>query len=160
MIEARNPMGGPVDLRLHSDMPVRLFTIEEANALVPRLDQIFLRLDPKLARLRELKDLIEDAETYYGDGLMSASAREQEAYAGMLQEQADLEGSVQGDIDEVRSLGCELKDLQRGLVDFPAPVSGEVAYLCWQRGEPHVGWWHTLEGGFAGRKPLASEAER
>jgi hypothetical protein len=145
---------------MHPDIPVRLFTIQEANALLPRLEGIFLRLDPRLARLRELKDLVEDAEAYYGDGLLSASAPEREAYAGMLQEQADLEASVQGGIDEVRSLGCELKDLQRGLVDFPAIIGDGVAYLCWQRGEGRIEWWHTLEGGFAGRKPLAAQAER
>ena len=152
-------MGGPTDLRMHPDAPVRLFTVDESNALVPLLDEVFRRLDPKLARLRELKELVEDAEAYWGDGLASAPADDRERYSGMLQEHADLERSVQGDIDEVRSLGCEFKDLQRGLIDFPARVDGEIAYLCWQRGEERVGWWHTLEGGFAGRKALRAEAE-
>ncbi len=153
-------MGGPADLSLHSDAPLRLFTAMEANALVPRLEQIFLRLDPKLARSRELRELIEDAEAYYGEGLTAAPARDRGAYADSLQEQADLERSVQADIDEVHALGCEVKDLHRGLVDFPARIGAEVAYLCWQRGEDRIGWWHTLDGGFAGRKALAPEAER
>ena len=58
------------------------------------------------------------------------------------------------------ALGCELKDVSRGLVDFPARIGTEVAYLCWQRGEDRLGWWHTLEAGFAGRKALTSEPER
>lgn len=153
-------MGGPADLRMHSDLPVRLFTVTEANALVPRLEHIFRRLDPRLARLKELKDLIEDAEAYWGEGLVAAPAKDLDSYAGFLQEQADLERSVQADIDEVHSLGCEVKDLHRGLVDFPARIAGEIAYLCWQRGESRVGWWHTLDGGFAGRKVLIPEAER
>lgn len=153
-------MGGPADLRLHSDLPVRLFTVTEANDLVTRLEEIFLRLDPKLARLRELRELIEDAETYYGEGLAGAPPKDRDAYAGLLQEQADLERSVQADVDDVHAVGCELKDLHRGLVDFPARIGNEVAYLCWQRGEGRVGWWHTLEAGFAGRKALSAEAER
>ena len=153
-------MGSPANLRLHSDALLRMFTVTAANALIPRLEESFLRLDPKLARLRELRELIEDAESYYGEGLAAAPAREREAYAESLQEQANLERSVQADVDEVHALGCELKDIHRGLVDFPARIGNEVGYLCWQRGELAIGWWHTLDTGFAGRKALAPEAER
>lgn len=152
-------MGGPADLRIHSDLYSRLFTAAEANALIPRLEEIFVRLDPRLARLREVRELIEDAESYFGDGLATAPAGDRDLYADFLQEQADLERSVQGDIDEVQSFGCEVKDINRGLVDFPARIDTEIAYLCWRRGEDRVAWWHTLEGGFSGRKALA-EAER
>ncbi len=156
----RIAMGGPADLRMQPDPPVRLFTVSEANALVPRLEEIFLRLDPKLARLKELKELVEDAEAYWGEGLAAAPAEDRDAYAASLQEQADLERSVQSDVDDVAFYGCELKDLQRGLIDFPSLIGNEVAYLCWQRGESHVGWWHSLDAGFAGRKAMAAETER
>src|SRR5881296_1474031 len=152
-------MGSPANLRLHSDALLRMFTVTEANALIARLEESFLRLDPKLARLRELRELIEDAESYYGEGLAAAPAREREAYAVFLQEQSDLERSVQADVDEVHALGCELKDVHRGLVDFPARIGSDLAYLCWQRGEARIGWWHTLEAGFAGRKALTPEAD-
>src|SRR5438128_11715855 len=145
-------MGSPADLRLHSDALLRMFTVTEANTLVPRLEETFLRLDPKLARLRELRELSEDAESYYGEGLADAPSKDREAYAESLQEQADLERSVQADIDDVHGLGCELKDLHRGLVDFPARVVNEVGYLCWQRGEGAIGRWHTLDSGLGGRK--------
>lgn len=151
-------MGSPADLRLHSDAPLRLFTVAEADALVSQLELIFRRLDPKLARLRELRELIEDAESYFGEGLVGAPPKDRDAYAVSLQEQSDLERSVQADVDEVHGLGCELKDVHRGLVDFPARIGSEVAYLCWQRGEPQIAWWHTLESGFAGRKALTPEA--
>src|SRR5437867_10984309 len=101
-------MGSPTNLRLHSDALLRMFTVTEANALVPRLEESFLRLDPKLARVRELRELIEDAEAYYGEGLGAAAAKEREAYAESLHEQADLERSVQVDVGEVHALGCEL----------------------------------------------------
>src|SRR3989442_920408 len=117
-------MGSPTDLRLHWDALLRMFTVTEANALVPRLEEAFLRLDPKLARLRELRELIEDAESYYGEGLAAAPAKEREAYAESLQEQSDLERSVQADVDEVHALGCELKDIHRGLVDFQFTAEG------------------------------------
>ena len=153
-------MGAPADVHLHRQAPLRLFTEDEENALLPQMEEIFLRLDPKLARLRDLRELVEDSEAYYGEGLAGAPAGDRESYAELLQEQADLDRSVQADIESVLALGCEVKDIHRGLVDFPARLGNEVVYLCWQRGEDRVGWWHTLGGGFAGRKPLSPQSER
>jgi len=158
-MESKN-MGSPADVRLHPDANLRLFSEGEANVLIPQLEEIFLLLDPKLARLRELKELVEDSEAYYGEDLTAAPARDRESYADLLQEQSDLDRSVQADIDAVLALGCEVKDVHRGLVDFPARIGNEVVYLCWQRGEDRIAWWHTLGSGFAGRKPLSPQSER
>jgi hypothetical protein len=57
-------------------------------------------------------------------------------------------------VQELQRLGVLVKDLDRGLVDFPALRGGEEVLLCWQVGEDEVGFWHGLEEGFAGRKPL------
>ena len=103
---------------------------------------------------------MEDSEAYYGEGLADARTEERESYATLLQEQSDLDRSVQADIDVILSLGCEVKDLHRGLVDFPAQIGNDIVYLCWQRGEDRLGWWHTLGGGFAGRKALHPQTER
>jgi hypothetical protein len=153
-------MGGPADLRFTSEAPLRLFAVKEANALVPQLEEGFLRLDPKLARVRELRELIEDAEAYYGKDLAVASPEDRKRHEALVQERDELDRSVQADIEDIQSFGCEVKDLNRGLVDFPARMGDEVAYLCWQRGENRIAWWHTLQGGFAERKALATEAER
>jgi hypothetical protein len=55
---------------------------------------------------------------------------------------------------ELQELGVILRDLHRGLIDFPAMLEGREVYLCWESGEGEVGHWHDLEGGFAGRHPL------
>jgi len=57
-------------------------------------------------------------------------------------------------VEELTGLGVQVKDLDSGLVDFPALRDGEEVLLCWQLGEDEIGWWHTLDGGFAGRQPL------
>jgi hypothetical protein len=57
-------------------------------------------------------------------------------------------------VDEVTELGVEVKDIDEGLVDFPALQNGETVLLCWKLGEDEIRYWHTLEGGFAGRRPL------
>ena len=72
-----------------------------------------------------------------------------------LEEQLEREAeAVARAVDELQGLGVLVKDLDRGLVDFPALRGGEEVLLCWQVGEDEVAWWHGLEEGFAGRKPL------
>ena len=72
---------------------------------------------------------------------------------------------MQGLIDQmaagvarIDALGLTLRDIEHGLVDFPALVSGRQVWLCWQRGETAIGWWHGLDTGFSGRRPLAELA--
>jgi hypothetical protein len=57
-------------------------------------------------------------------------------------------------IEEIQQTGCVIKDLEMGLVDFPSLRGGEEVYLCWKLGEERIGYWHGIEEGFAGRKPL------
>jgi hypothetical protein len=57
-------------------------------------------------------------------------------------------------IEEIQKTGCLVKDLETGLVDFPSLRGGEEVYLCWKLGEARIGYWHGIEEGFAGRKPL------
>jgi hypothetical protein len=72
-----------------------------------------------------------------------------------LQEQLEREtAAVAGCVERLERLGVLVKDLDRGLVDFPALRQGEEVLLCWQVGEDEVAYWHGLEEGFAGRKPL------
>ena len=147
-------MDGPVDLRIQAYTPARIFSLEEANALLPSVSEIFRRMDPKLVRLRELQDLIEDSEAYWGSKGETMPPNERVAYARLLDELHDARASLDTDMNELAILGCEVKDVNSGLVDFPGIVEGHLSYLCWQRGETSIANWHTLEGGFAGRRPL------
>jgi hypothetical protein len=124
---------------------VKLFSIDEANELIPAVTV-------KLQKIRKLYSRI--------DGLREAARSAAEA--------SDLGGGMAGGTGYVRSLyelgklttelhgdGVQLKDYSRGLVDFPCIRDGRVVLLCWQLGEPeHIEWWHELEGGFAGRQRL------
>jgi hypothetical protein len=76
---------------------------------------------------------------------------------GELQEAvARAAAELAGVVDELEALGVQVKDLDRGLIDFPArhPETGDAVLLCWELGEADVGFWHDLVEGFAGRKPL------
>jgi hypothetical protein len=61
-------------------------------------------------------------------------------------------------VDELRELGCELKDFHTGLIDFLTLVDGREAYLCWKLGEDDIAFWHELDAGFQGRQSLLEES--
>jgi hypothetical protein len=137
----------------------RIFTLEEANALLPTLE---LALGD-LARLRsELEQAIRalgGAEAAVGVLQRGEPPpRGKEAEAARLRSLAEEVGTA---VERVNSLGCVLKDIEAGLVDFYAMREDEPVFLCWQLGEPTIAHWHPLEGGFAAREPIEGiEIER
>jgi len=151
----KDVMAGPVDLDVLPDPPVRLFTRDKADALVPVLEAILLRMDPTLTRIRELRDLMEDQEAYWGSAVQQPINPDRDTYGQLLADLTSARASLEEDTDAIRDLGGQLKDADQGLVDFYARIDGQLAYLCWRRGEPRVAHWHTLEAGFAGRRALS-----
>jgi hypothetical protein len=125
---------------------MKLFTVEEANSLLPSVKPIVKAIQRSYRRLTSLeskaKHAAEGAE--FGGGGMLDGMR----YAQLL---VDL--SIQtGQLD---ALGIQLKDYRQGLIDFPSMRDGRVVLLCWRAGEgDQLEWWHDIESGFAGRQPL------
>jgi hypothetical protein len=128
-----------------------MFTVEEANDLVPDLELAFGRL----GRLRGEASVLVEAlgggeralEVLNGgvpDPGLEAPARRFQA----------LVGEINAIVGQVNEMGCLVKDLDAGLVDFYGVREGEPVFLCWQFGEPAVAHWHPVEGGFASRQPI------
>ena len=69
-------------------------------------------------------------------------------------EMTEAMNKLEGEVRKLEELGCVLKDMSLGLVDFPAVRLGERVWLCWKLGEDHVNFWHTRQEGYAGRKPV------
>ena len=125
---------------------MKLFTVEEANALLPSVKEILqkiLRSRKRLVPFRlEAQQAAQQAE--HGGGGMAQGSR----YAQIV---SDFSLAM----SEIEALGVQLKDFDRGLVDFPSLRDGKVVLLCWQLGEgDELEWWHDMESGFAGRTPL------
>jgi hypothetical protein len=125
---------------------MKIFTVQEANALLPEVRVIvgkIQRAHHQLSRYRDhAKKAAEGAEQ--GGGGMAEGI----AYAAVLT-QLTLQ------LSELEALGVQLKDFERGLVDFPSLRDGRVVLLCWQLGEgDELEWWHDVDAGFAGRTPL------
>jgi hypothetical protein len=125
---------------------MKIFTVAEANALLPTVRDILSKIQRAHKRLfshrKAAKDAAEGAEQ--GGGGMPDGPR----YAALLVE-------LTSQTSELEALGVQLKDFNRGLVDFPSLRDGQVVLLCWQIGEgDELQWWHHVEEGFAGRTPL------
>jgi hypothetical protein len=129
----------------------RYFTPEEANAALAELRPLAERMvSHRRALVRaqgEQAELVTQIATNGGD-LDPGALRD---LAGTLQRELEALGDCVRRIDE---LGVQVKDLDEGLLDFPARHGGEDVLLCWRLGEDEVAFWHGLEEGFAGRKPL------
>ena len=121
----------------------RHFSREEANALLPQLTAL-------LSQLQEGKDELTDTEAH--EALSEAAPTNGGGEQGRQVGVAFLE--VRRILETVERAGIVLRDIDRGLVDFPALIDGREVYLCWELGEDEVGYWHDLEGGYGGREPL------
>jgi len=128
----------------------RLFTPAEVNALVPRLGALLERLQRCALALHA------EREAFGGGRAVEdvASLVRARPLARRLVEDMDAI------VAEIGAMGGQLKDLELGLVDFPAEVGGERVLLCWQFGEPAVAFWHRDGEGFAGRRRLPGRHQR
>ena len=139
----------------------RFYDIDEANAAIPELDGIVGLLGEQRAELVRLRDEVLER----GGGSGAPAAVSGPGTTGEASTSNDLRLirlRMQGLIDQmaagvarIDALGLTLRDIERGLVDFPALVSGRQVWLCWRQGETEIGWWHELDTGFDGRRVLA-----
>ncbi|MGH2957884.1 MAG: DUF2203 domain-containing protein [Solirubrobacterales bacterium] len=121
----------------------RHFTREEANAMLPRLK-------PLLRQLRDAKDELTDTEAH--EVLSEAAGGNGGGEEGHQVGVAFLE--VRRLLEVLEEAGIVLRDIDRGLVDFPAVIDQRELYLCWELGEDEVDFWHELGDGYRGRQPL------
>lgn len=130
-------------------MDQRYFTLQEAQALIPRVEPL----------MREAQDLKLQLDR-------KVAAWHKQPPAGPVEQalaQSQIEflaEQIHGRLQSVADLGCLPKGPDQGLVDFPARVDGREAYLCWKLGEPAIAFWHGITEGFPGRKPLDAALRR
>jgi hypothetical protein len=121
----------------------RHFTPVQANELLPSLK-------PLLRELRDAKDLLTDADAH--ELLSDAAPANGGGEPGRQVGRAFLE--VRRLLLAVQGAGLVIRDIDRGLIDFPTLIDGEEAYLCWELGEDQVGFWHGTDSGYRDRQPL------
>jgi hypothetical protein len=132
----------------------KTFTLSEAQTLLPVLESLLLKAQKAGRRAAEIEvelDLLRQRIFLLG-GLhidVATTARRRAERDKALQDTKDA-------LAEIDSIGVQVKDLEKGLLDFPCLLDGQTVLLCWKLGEKEIGYWHSMEDGFAGRKPLDS----
>jgi hypothetical protein len=133
--------------------PAKIFTIEQANAMLPLVRAITADLT---TLAREVVDRRHRLEVI----LAGRDLKPGDPYAEELAHvEAELNRDsirLKGYVDELRELGVEPKGAVEGLVDFPALMDGRLVFLCWKLGESEITHWHELESGYAGRQSLVA----
>ena len=121
----------------------RHYTLSEASELLPQVVELIHRMRSARDRLgdREAREALSEAGPTNGGGDPGRTVSE-----GFVE--------LRDSIAELRELEIVLRDLDRGLLDFPAIRDGREVYLCWQEGEDAIEFWHEPEAGFGGRRPL------
>jgi hypothetical protein len=132
-------MSEPPPAHLHE----RHFTLEQANASLASVK-------PLLQKLRDARDMLTDEEAHAA--LIDAAPTNGGGEAGTQVGEAFLE--VRRLLLVLQEAGIVVRDIDRGLIDFPAIIDDREVYLCWELGEDEVGWWHELDSGYRGREPL------
>ena len=117
------------------------YTLDRANDRIPDLEEMLTLLRAQRDELRDLKATFDAAAS--GDEGRRLRLRMQ-----------GLVDQMQATVARIDGGGITLRDIDTGLIDFPALVSGRQVWLCWRLGEGPVEWWHELDDGFAGRRPL------
>ncbi|MGK2936083.1 MAG: DUF2203 domain-containing protein [Gemmatimonadaceae bacterium] len=130
--------------------PARLFTIEQANRMLPLVRRIVEDIVQDYARWREQVGVLEVvAAGRRGDSPPDEAEK-------VEQDAQRLAADIERYVTELRELGVDFKGFDQGLVDFPAEINGRLVYLCWKLGEDAVEHWHDVDAGFAGRQKLVT----
>lgn len=119
------------------------YSIEEARALLPQIREWLSDIHQLRARLKQLDDRI---------GQMVADGAD--AGGESVHKQIKLLADLRNSLQEFESRQIQIKDVDRGLIDFPAIMGGKEVFLCWEQDEEDIEFWHDLDAGYAGRERL------
>ena len=125
-------------------MDRKTFTVEEANEALPFVRRAIGEVQERMAWLASNRP---EVRLMVPTFRIPFEAPVPPAYFATLVRYNEALG-------EIGSLGCQVKDIRRGLVDFPSILSGKEVLLCWRAGEEKVGYYHEIDAGFAGRRPI------
>ncbi len=128
-------------------MAPRSFTLSEAREMVPQITRLLSEIAEHKEQLLQTRALLEAIRRSAGaDG--STIDRDP---ATLERRERRVTAQIRELARELQGTGVRVKDINRGLIDWTATHDGHEVYLCWQRGEPTVEWWHEIADGYAGR---------
>jgi len=124
------------------------YTVADANRTLPYVDSV-------VTELQERYHVVQESGRRHNALDPSEGARR----AALKDEVRAAADRIRACLDELQVLGIEMKDYEEGLVDFPAELEGRPILLCWKRGEEKIGYWHEIDAGAKGRKPVPEDPD-
>jgi hypothetical protein len=134
----------------------RYFTLAEANAQVSVLQRVFIGVLQIRSQLKVLYERLDAAG--FAPRQDEADTLPDDAPSDILRDRAKFYGLVEAlreQVEEIHATGAQIKDIETGLVDWPARNANREILLCWRFGEREIGFWHDADTGFAGRRPVS-----
>ena len=138
----------------------RSFTVEEANRMIPAVEGALDEIEKKKVEIGRYSEKLQILDALWGEKVTQPKNPDH----GEFRRHRDLVSAAIKDVDLLirrRILGLGLRfppgGLEHGLIDFPTTFEGRWVFLCWQRGEDEVRFWHEIDGGYAGRQEIAAE---
>lgn len=130
----------------------KLFSVSEAERLRAQLEPVLIEAIESRRKMAEAEEQLSSlAERIQRSGGMQVSY---ERTSKMRMERNHFEDMVREAVERIHETGCLVKDLDMGLLDFPARINDEDVYLCWRLGEDRIRFYHRQDEGFSRRKPL------
>jgi hypothetical protein len=133
----------------------RRFTHAEAQSFLPELDGLLRSAIDLKAEYDEAEREIQSFQERVM--MMGGVVVDRDKALESRTRRESIAGKLRAAIEQVQEIGCVIKDLDIGLVDFPTVYQGTEVYLCWKLGEPAIEYWHGVDEGFRGRKPIDQE---
>ena len=132
----------------------RFFTLEQAEKVLPDVDSAIRRV----MSLKAEYEVLQSEWQSFSERLVATGGMRVDRSRVMEQKNSREEAALalKQAVDKVHEFGCVVKDLDIGLIDFPTLFQGEEVYLCWKLGEAGIQYWHGVDEGFRGRKPIDS----
>lgn len=141
-------------------MGYRAFTVEEANALIPHLEEVLEGLREGREEMERQSEKLQLLDVLWGSKLLDPDNPDHPEFLRRRKRIRELVEEMEETIvDEILDRGIRFPSggLEHGLLDFPTTYEGRWVYLCWKLGEPEVKQWHEVESGFQGRRDLTDE---
>jgi hypothetical protein len=132
----------------------RTWTLAEANAALPKVREMAAEGRRIQSEARDIQDNLEDLRIVWGDAVLQAPCPDHAEFGRLSVALHECRQAREFLLLKFAAMGVEPKDLDEGLVDFPARIGPQQVYLCWRWGEPAVAWYHSVSAGVRGRKPV------
>ena len=135
-------------------MEPKFFSVEEANKELPKIRGKFDKVFYLNNSIKDMSKDIQELVNIWGEDVFDARNADNKLYMERVEKRAKFIEDIQTAIEEINSVGCIVKDVDIGLIDFFHKRGNEIVFLCWRYGEEKIGHWHYINSGFTNRHSI------